>query len=92
MNREERLLRQFCKYLGFDVLRADGCVRIVFQDDSDVLRVSYDSSHDALFGQYSLQTVGRFFINRKPVCKRGNEPFRFSSLDELELQLSIRGF
>lgn len=99
MTREEELTRRLCWYLDLTVEDINGRI-VVYPSKSDfkkdiVDELVFGTFRDALFTEYPYMSLSnmpewksRVSVWDDAVCKA----FAFSSLEELELQLSIRGF
>ena len=97
MSREEELTRRLCAYAKLDIEVTDDGVMII-QPEDETKHLTYDSWRQILFGgPFCLSLFEMRFILNNWRTHWGEHlgmlaSLEFSSLDELELQLSIRGF
>lgn len=103
MSREESLGKRLLNYLGlgFWTIRSVGkstFIQIDFSNtDAFVVPDFYDTWRTVLYGnpRYNFENLCEYIILNSRLgirFKTKNPPFEYSSLDELELQLSARGF
>ena len=101
MDREKDLCRRLCRYLSINISTVEdedkaGFLKFVpsVPLGEFAQRVVYASWHDALFGYFGVYGLNnlREFARDEQWDKLKSKTFEYSSLDELEMQLSIRGF
>ena len=100
MSREESLGKRLLDYLGlnYKTVRSNGFIQIDFSNTGSIaVPVLYNNWHNVLYGnpEYCFENICEYIIvnlNLGFRFKTRNKPFRFESLEELEMQLSVRGF
>ena len=96
---EELMTRRLCMYLDLTVETIRDRI-VIYPTAADwkkdfVNELVYETFHDALFDEYPYKSLSNMPEWKSWVRVWDNavrKAFNFSSLEELELQLSVRGF